>query len=224
MVQDGLSRRKEQLKVNVAEAALAYLDDYSIIGVGSGSTINCFIDALASVKHRLDGCVASSRATALRLRSVGIPVVDLSIAEPLELYVDGADEVTVRRDMIKGGGGALTREKIIATAAREFLCLVDESKLVQHLGKCPVAVEVIPLARSLVGRELVKLGGNPVYREHCVTDNGNIILDVSFLDLIDPLLMEQTINQIPGVVENGVFAKRLADRVLVACEDGIVVL
>ena len=224
MVDHELVRRKEQLKAKVAEAALAYLSDYSIIGVGSGSTVNYFIDALARVKHRIDGCVASSYATASRLKKAGIAVIDLPAAEPLGLYVDGADEVTLRRDMIKGGGGALTREKIIATASHAFICLVDESKLVSHLGRFPVAVEVIPLARSLVGRELVKLGGDPVYREHYVTDNGNIILDVFNLDLADPLAMENAINLITGVVENGVFAKRLADRVLVAREDGIVVL
>ena len=224
MAQQISNQHQEQLKINVAQAALAYLRDYSIIGVGSGSTVNYFIDALAGVKHRLDGCVAGSLATAARLRRAGIPVIELSMADPLALYIDGADEVTARHDMIKGGGGALTREKIIATAAREFICLVDESKVVSRLGQFPIAVEVIPLARSLVGRELVKLGGDPMYREQVVTDNGNIILDVFSLDLSDPVAMENAINQIPGVVENGLFARRLADRVLVAREGDVVIL
>lgn len=218
------NKHQEQLKENVAQAALAYLEDHAIIGVGSGSTVNYFIDALADVRHRIDGCVAASVATAQRLKHAGIPVIELSVAEPLGLYIDGADEITSARCMIKGGGGALTREKIIATVAKSFLCLVDESKVVQRLGQFPIAVEVIPLARSLVGRELVKLGGDPAYREHYMTDNGNIILDVYSLDLTDPLAIEHAINQIPGVVENGVFARRTADRVLIAGDAGITVL
>ena len=224
MTHQASSRQQNQLKMNVAEAALAYLDDHALIGVGSGSTVQYFIEALSRVAHRIDGCVAASCTTAACLKRYGIPVIDLSIAEPLGLYVDGADEVTSRREMIKGGGGALTREKIIATSARTFLCLVDQSKLVTHLGHFPVAVEVVPLARSLVGRALVQLGGDPIYREHFVTDNGNIILDVHHLDLSEPWAMERAINELPGVVENGIFAKRLADRVLVASEKGVAVL
>ena len=216
--------QNESLKKNVAQAALEYLDDHAIIGIGSGSTIHYFIDALAGIKHRIEGCVASSVVTASRLKAVGLPLIELSMAEPVALYVDGADEVTAHRTMIKGGGGAFTREKIIAMVARDFLCLVDESKVVPYLGHFPVAVEVIPMARSLVGRALVKLGGQPVYREQCITDNGNIILDVFQLDITDPLAMERAINQIPGVVDNGLFASRLADKVLVAHQDGSVVL
>jgi ribose 5-phosphate isomerase A len=204
------------LKRDVAQAALAYIDDHRVIGLGSGSTVNYFIEALARIKHRLDGCVAGSEATAQRLTALGIPVLALSLAEPLALYIDGADEVTRDGMMIKGGGGALTREKIIASCAAEFICLVDESKVVNRLGQFPIAVEVIPLARSLVGREMVKLGGQPLYREHFITDNGNIILDGFNFNVTNPLALENALNQIPGVVENGVFARRRADKTLVA--------
>ncbi len=211
---------KEALKQKVAQAALAYVAEHRIIGIGTGSTVNYFITALAASKYRLEGCVASSEATADRLKALGIPVIPLSFANPLALYIDGADEVTQDGVMIKGGGGALTREKIIATCAEKFLCLVDESKLVKRLGKFPVAVEVIPLARGLVGREMVKLGGNPVYREQMTTDNGNIILDGYNFDVTNPLALENALNQLTGVVENGVFAKRRADQVLVAYANG----
>lgn len=214
---------QEQLKYNAAEAALNYIGDHTIIGVGTGSTIKYFIQMLGRIKHQLDGCVASSISTAMLLREVGIPVLELTCVEPLGLYIDGADEVTSSCMMIKGGGAALTREKIIATVAREFICIVDESKWVTDLGQFPIAVEVLPLARSLVGREILKLGGEPVYREHCVTDNGNIIIDVFGLDLTHPVMMEEAINLIPGVVENGLFAKRKASRVLVARQNEVVV-
>lgn len=204
------------LKKHVAEEALKHLGDVTTLGVGTGSTVNYFIEALASIKHRIDGCVASSKATEAKLREVGLPVITLAVAEPLALYVDGADEVTRHKSMIKGGGGALTREKIIANAAKNFLCLVDESKLVRRLGAFPVAVEVIPMARSLAARALVKLGGDPIYREGFVTDNGNYILDVHHLNLDEPMAMEEAIQLIPGVVDNGIFAKRPADKVLVA--------
>ena len=210
------------LKLKVAKAALAYVEDNMIVGVGTGSTVNYFIKELGMIKHRIDACVASSKATELRLREIGIRVIDLNVAGDVALYIDGADEVNARREMIKGGGGALTREKIIATVAQHFICIVDETKVVSHLGRFPIAVEVLPLARSFVARELVKLGGDPEYREGFITDNGNIILDVFNLNIDVPTLLEEAINTIPGVVENGVFAKRLADRVLVAGKDGLI--
>lgn len=211
----------DHLKARVAEVALEHLGDVTTLGIGTGSTVTYFIEALATIKHRIEGCVASSEATKAKLREVGLPVIELAVAEPLDLYVDGADEVTQHRSMIKGGGGALTREKILANAAKTFICLVDESKLVGRLGVFPVAVEVIPMARSLAARALVKLGGDPVYREGFVTDNGNIILDVHNLNLNEPMAMEEAIQLIPGVVDNGIFAKRPADKVLVARESGI---
>ena len=210
-----------ELKQKVAKAALAYLDDHVIIGVGSGSTVNYFINELASIKHRIDGCVASSKATESRLRALGIPVIDLNALACVPIYIDGADEVNDEHQMIKGGGGALTREKIIASASLQFLCIVDESKVVKRLGGFPIAVEVLPMARSFVGRELVKLGGFPQYREGFVSDNGNIIIDVFHLDVSAPLALEEAINSIPGVVENGLFGKRLANAVLVAKANGV---
>ena len=205
-----------ELKEKVAKAALDYIDDNMIVGVGTGSTVNYFIKALATIKHRIDACVASSKATEQQLRALGLPVIDLNSAGELPIYIDGADEVTARHEMIKGGGGALTREKVMATAAKKFICIVDHTKVVKRLRDFPIAVEVIPMARSFVARELVKLGGSPEYREGFVTDNGNIILDVFNLDLTHPL--EEAINLIPGVLENGLFLKRLADVVLVADE------
>ncbi|MDF1646557.1 MAG: ribose-5-phosphate isomerase RpiA [Legionellaceae bacterium] len=209
------------LKRAVARAALEHLDDVTILGIGTGSTVSCFIEALADIKHRIEGCVSSSDATTQALREAGLPVLDLALADPLALYVDGADEVTQHKSMIKGGGGALTHEKIIASAANKFMCLVDESKTVSRLGNFPVAVEVLPMARSLVARALVKLGGDPVYREGFITDNGNCILDVFHLNLDEPMAMEAAIKLLPGVVENGIFAKRPADMVLVGRQSGI---
>ncbi len=211
-----------ELKAKAAKAALAYVDDNMIIGVGTGSTVHYFIEELSSIKHRIDACVASSKATEEHLKQLGIPQVDLNAAAELALYVDGADEVNVRHEMVKGGGGALTREKIIANVATQFICIVDETKLVKTLGAFPIAVEVIPMARSFVAREMVKIGGSPVYREGFITDNGNIILDVFHLTLDLPKQLEDAINSIPGVVENGLFSKRLADKVLVASERGVV--
>jgi ribose 5-phosphate isomerase A len=213
-----------ELKIKVAKAALAYVDDNMIVGVGTGSTTDYFIKELATIKHRIDACVASSKVTELRLRELGIPVIDLNAAGDLPIYIDGADEVNARRETIKGGGGALTREKIIATVAKQFICMVDDTKVVSHLGRFPIAVEVLPIARSFVARELVKLGGDPQYREGFVTDNGNIILDVFNLNIGAPIALENAINMIPGVVENGLFASRLADRVLVASKDGVITI
>ncbi|MFA5960923.1 MAG: ribose-5-phosphate isomerase RpiA [Tatlockia sp.] len=212
------------LKQQAAQAALAYLEDDTVIGIGTGSTVNYFIDELAKIKHRIDACVASSKATEARLRAAGIAVIDLNAVSDLPLYIDGADEVTSNHQLIKGGGGAMTREKIIAQVAREFICIVDESKVVTRLGAFPLAVEVLPIARSYVARELVKLGGDPEYREGFITDNGNVILDVFNLELIDALSLEEAIKLIPGVVENGLFAKRLADKVLVASASGVTTL
>ncbi len=209
------------LKAQAAKAALAYVEDDMIVGVGTGSTVNYFIAELAAIKHRIDACVASSKATEERLRKAGIPIIDLNATNELPIYIDGADEVNGRHEMIKGGGGALTREKIIASAARQFICIVDESKVVKNLGEFPLPVEVIPMARSFVARELVKLDGDPVYREGFVTDNGNIILDVYNLPITAAVAMEEAIQLIPGVVENGLFAKRLADTVVVASESGV---
>lgn len=208
-------------KQQAARAALDYIDDDMIIGVGTGSTVNYFIEQLAGIKHRIDACVASSKATETRLRAAGIPVIDLNAAGDLAIYVDGADEINEQHEMIKGGGGALTREKIIASVARQFICIVDESKVVKQLGAFPLAVEVLPLARSYVARELVKLGGDPEYREGFITDNGNIILDVFNLEIRSSITLEEAIKVIPGVVESGLFAKRLADKAVVAGAEGL---
>lgn len=211
----------DELKKMAAKAALHHLKGYRIIGVGTGSTVNYFIEALADIKHEIEGCVASSNATEQRLKVLGIPVVELNDIVTLPLYVDGADEVTEARTMIKGGGGALTREKIIATAAETFICIVDETKRVTQLGAFPVAVEVIPMARMFVTQALINLGGTPTYRAEYMTDNGNIVLDVAGLPLNQPAQIEAAINLIPGVVENGVFGRRLADSVLMAEGAGV---
>ena len=203
-------------KRQAADGALEYVEIGSIVGVGTGSTTNHFIDALARVRHRIDGAVASSEATAERLRGRGIRVADLNAVDEVSVYVDGADECTRHRQLVKGAGGALTREKIIAAAARKFVCIVDDSKLVDVLGTAaPVPVEVIPMARGYAARQLVALGGNPFWREGAVTDNGNLILDVHDLDLLDPADAESTLNQITGAVANGLFARRRADVVLI---------
>lgn len=208
-------------KKAAAEAALAYLPDDKIIGVGTGSTANFFIDALASVKGRIEGTVASSEASAERLRSHAIRVFDLNAVDAVAVYVDGADEATKNLNLTKGGGGALTREKIVAAVAEKFVCIADESKLVDRLGAFPLPVEVIPMARGHVARELVKLGGNPFWREGFVTDNGNLILDVHNLDIMQPPELEATINQITGVVSNGLFARRGADVLLIGSDSGV---
>jgi len=213
---------QDQLKAQVAQAAMAYVEDDMIVGVGTGSTVNHFIEALAAKKGSIEGTVASSEESARRLKELGIPVFDLNSVNQVHVYIDGADEVDAYLYTIKGGGGALTREKIIATVAKKFICIVDESKRVDILGvDFPLPVEVIPLARSYVAREIVKLGGDPVYRENFVTDNGNIILDVHNLKIMQPLTLEQTINNIVGVVCNGIFSHRAADVLLVAKESGV---
>jgi ribose 5-phosphate isomerase A len=210
-----------ELKVKAAQEAIKYIEDNTIIGVGTGSTVNCFIKELALIKHRIDACVASSRATEELLRAAGIPVIDLNAAVDLPLYVDGADEITAQGSMIKGGGGALTREKIIANVAQKFICIVDETKVLKQLGAFPIAVEVIPMARSFVARQLVHLGGDPEYRDGFVSDNGNIILDVFNLPMDNLVDLENSINMIPGVVENGLFARREADTILVATKQEV---
>ncbi len=216
---------QDTLKKAVAQAAVDYiapkLNSDSIVGVGTGSTANCFIDALAEIKHTFDGAVASSNATAERLEAHGIKVFDLNSVADMEFYIDGADETNEYLELIKGGGGALTREKIVAAVAKQFLCIVDASKQVPLLGSFPLPVEVIPLARSYVARELVKLGGDPEYREGFVTDNGNLILDVHNLSISAPADLERSINQITGVVTNGLFAVRPADVLFVGSSSGV---
>jgi ribose 5-phosphate isomerase A len=211
---------QEDLKRVAAEAALKYLPDGGIIGVGTGSTVNHFIDLLAKIKGRFDGAVSSSEASTARLKSHGIPVLDLNACGDLEVYVDGADESNHQLQLIKGGGGALTREKIIAGASRKFVCIADESKLVRVLGAFPLPVEVIPMARSFVARRLVKLGGTPVWREGFVTDNGNLILDVKGLEIMEPAKLEDAINRIAGVVTVGLFAHRPADLLILGTPSG----
>jgi len=211
---------QDELKQAVARAAIDYVPQ-GIIGVGTGSTANFFIDELAKVKSRFDGAVASSEATAQRLKSHGIPVYELNDVGELEIYVDGADEITKHMHMIKGGGGALTREKIVAACAKKFICLADASKLVDLLGQFPLPVEVIPMARSYVARELTKLGGQPRLRDGFITDNGNVILDVVGLTIMNPVELETKLNQIVGVVTNGLFALRPADVLLLGTTDGV---
>lgn len=212
---------QDQLKKAVAEAALAYVEKGEILGVGTGSTANFFIDALASLKQHIPAAVASSKATAERLQKIGIEVVDLNSVDSLSIYVDGADEINAQLHMIKGGGGALTREKIVAAVAKKFICIADASKKVDVLGRFPLPVEVIPMARSYVARELVKLGGSPVYRQGFVTDNGNVILDTYGLSIVDPKGLETTLNQLTGVVTNGLFARRGADVLLLGTGNGV---
>lgn len=216
---------QDELKRQVARAAFELVDkkfdDKMIIGVGTGSTANYFIDELAALRTDINATVASSEESAKRLKQHGIPVIDLNAAGEVAIYVDGADEANHHLQLIKGGGAALTREKIIAAASKEFICIADESKLVDTLGEFPLPVEVIPLARSHVGRQIVKLGGDPVYREGCVTDNGNHILDVYNLSILDPRKLESELNQITGVVTNGLFAEKPADLLILGTQDGV---
>jgi len=208
-------------KKQAAEAALEFIEDDWIIGVGTGSTVNYFIDALARIKGQIDAAVSSSDASTQRLQALGIPILDLNAAGPLPIYIDGADETNSRLQLIKGGGGALTREKIIAGASETFICIADESKQVDVLGRFPLPVEVVPMARSFVARELLKQGGQPVWREGFVTDNGNCILDVHNLKIIAPAKLEAELNNIPGVVTVGIFAQRPADILLLATGQGV---
>ena len=213
---------QDELKQKVAQAALPYVRDVGISGVGTGSTVNHFIDYLADFKADIEGAVSSSIVSTERLKKIGIPVLDLNAVGTLDVYVDGADEVNPHKHMVKGGGGALTREKIIAAASRKFVCIVDETKCVDVLGAFPLPVEVIPMARSYVARELVKLGGQPVWRENYITDNHNEILDVHNLSILDPTKLEEVINNIVGVVTVGIFALRAADIVLIGKGDEVI--
>ncbi len=212
---------QQELKMQAAAEALKQVDDGMVLGVGTGSTVNCLIGLLGQSGVRLDAAVSSSEQTTERLKAIGIRVIDLNQAGALDLYIDGADEVDNHKRLIKGGGGALTREKIIAGASRRFTCIVDSSKLVDVLGDFPLPIEVIPMARSLVSRKAVELGGQPVYREGFVTDNGNVIVDIRNLKIVDPTTLEQQLNNLPGVVCCGLFALRAADEVIVASSNGI---
>ena len=216
---------KDELKRAVAQAAFEHvesmLDDETIVGVGTGSTANFFIEELGKISHKLNGTVASSEESARRLKEHNIPVFDLNAVGEISVYVDGADEANDHLQLIKGGGAALTREKIIAAASKEFVCIADDSKLVSTLGKFPLPVEVIPMARSYVARQIVKLGGDPVYRENCVTDNSNHIIDVFNLEILNPRKLEYDLNQITGVVASGLFANRGADRLLLGSITGV---
>ncbi|TGN99820.1 ribose 5-phosphate isomerase [Candidatus Thiomargarita nelsonii] len=214
----------DEKKQQVAKAALEYVVEDSIIGIGTGSTANHFIDALATIKHKIEGTVASSNATADRLKSHGIPVFELNSVDEISVYLDGADETNQYLHLIKGGGGALTREKIVAAVSKRFICIADDSKLVDILGKFPLPIEVIPMARSYVARELVKLGGKPIWREGFTTDNGNVILDVHNLKISEPVKLETQLNEITGVVTNGLFASRPADVLLLGSDKGVRIL
>ena len=215
---------QDEKKRAVAKAALSYVYPNSIIGVGTGSTVNYFIDGLADIREDIRAAVSSSEQSTKKLLELGIEVLDLNSVGNIEIYVDGADEITEHKHMIKGGGAALTREKIVAAVADKFICIIDDTKQVPMLGKFPLPVEVIPMARSYVARELLKLGGDPVYREGVVTDNGNVIIDVHNLKIMDPVELETKIDGIVGVVTNGLFAKRGANTVLVGTDEGVVTI
>ncbi len=215
---------QDEKKKQVAEAALAYVEDDTIIGVGTGSTVNFFIECLASIKHRIDGAVSSSDATEALLKQHNIPVISLNSANDIPVYIDGADEATKYLHLIKGGGGALTREKIVAAVSKKFVCIIDETKLVDVLGTFPLPIEVIPMAQSYIAREIIRLGGQPILREEFTTDNGNIILDVHNLSILKPVELEQELNKLAGVVTNGLFAQRPADILLLASDNGVQIL
>jgi len=221
LAQQEKTMTQDELKQAVARAAIDYVPVGTIVGVGTGSTANFFIDELAKIKGKIDGTVASSVASAERLKGHGIPVYDLNAVDGLSVYVDGADESTRHLHLVKGGGGALTREKIVAAASDKFVCIADESKLVDYLGKFPLPIEVIPMARGYVAREIVKLGGEPVLRQNFTTDNGNIILDVHNWEIMEPVKLEQELNNITGVVTNGLFAMRPADVLLLGTPEGV---
>jgi len=215
---------QDEMKKAAAIKALEFIKNDTIVGVGTGSTVNYFIDALASIKNNIEGAVSSSEVSSKRLKAHGIEVFDLNNIDILDVYVDGADEITKHMSMIKGGGAALTREKIVAAVAKQFICIADDSKQVEILGDFPLPVEVIPMARSYVARELVKLGGDPEYRQGVVTDNGNVIIDVHNLSIIDPKKLEADINSIVGVVTNGLFAERGADILVLGTKDGVEII
>ena len=212
---------QDEKKKAAALAAIKYVEDGAIVGVGTGSTVNYFIEALGSAAIKIAGAVSSSDASSERLKALGIEVFDLNSVGSFDIYVDGADEITQHRHMIKGGGAALTREKIVAAVAREFICIIDDTKLVPVLGSFPLPVEVIPMARSYVAREIVKLGGDPEYRTGVVTDNGNVILDVHNMAILNPVELEEKLNNIVGVVCNGLFAQRGADIVITGTDTGV---
>ena len=216
-----VDNQQDQLKQEVAKAAIEYVVEDTIIGIGTGSTANFFIDELAKIKHKIEGTVASSEASADRLRGHGISVFDLNSVNEISVYIDGADESNEQLHLMKGGGGALTREKIVAAVSNKFVCIADGSKLVDVMGKFPLPVEVIPMARSYVARQIVKLGGDPVWRENFTTDNGNQILDIHNLNITDPKGLEQQLNNIVGVVTNGLFALRHADILMLGTADGV---
>ena len=215
---------QDDKKKAAAYAALKYIEEGAIVGVGTGSTVNYFIDALADIKHNIQGAVSSSEASTERLKAMGIEVFDLNSVDKFDIYVDGADEITQHKHMIKGGGAALTREKIVAAVADKFICIIDDTKQVPILGQFPLPVEVIPMARSYVAREIVKLGGDPTYRQGVITDNGNVILDVFNLTILNPVELERQLNAIVGVVTNGLFADRGADVVLVGTGNGVEII
>ncbi|HIF50547.1 MAG TPA: ribose-5-phosphate isomerase RpiA [Thiotrichaceae bacterium] len=212
---------QDDKKREVAKAAVSYIEDDTIVGVGTGSTVNFFIEELAKIKGRIDGAVSSSVASEKLLKQLHIPVLQLNSVIEIPVYVDGADEATEHRHLIKGGGGALTREKIVAAASKQFVCIIDDSKMVPMLGEFPLPVEVIPMAQSYVARQISKLGGQPVLREGFTTDNGNIILDIQNMKIDDPVEFEHNLNQIVGVVTNGLFAHRPADILLIASDEGV---
>jgi len=215
---------QDDKKKAAAKAALKYIEEGAIVGVGTGSTVNYFIDALADIKHDIQGAVSSSEGSTERLKAMGIEVFDLNSIDTFDIYVDGADEITEHKHMIKGGGAALTREKIVAAVADKFICIIDDTKQVPILGQFPLPVEVIPMARSYVAREIVKLGGDPTYRQGVITDNGNVILDVFNLTILNPVELERQLNAIVGVVTNGLFADRGADVVLVGTGNGVEII
>jgi len=215
---------QDEMKKAAAITALEFIKNDTVVGVGTGSTVNYFIDALATIKNTIEGAVSSSEESSKRLKAHGIEVFDLNSVDVLDVYVDGADEITKYMSMIKGGGAALTREKIVAAVAKQFICIADDSKQVEILGDFPLPVEVIPMARSYVARELVKLGGDPEYRQGVITDNGNVILDVHNLSIIDPKKLEADINAIVGVVTNGLFAQRGADILVLGTKSGVEII
>jgi ribose 5-phosphate isomerase A len=221
MHKETMTQTQDEQKREAAQAAIQHIPIGSIVGVGTGSTVNYFIDELAKIKHKIDGAVASSDDTAQRLKNHHIEVLDLNSVSDIPVYVDGADEITEHLHMIKGGGGALTREKIVAATAKKFVCVADQSKLVSVLGAFPLPVEVIPMARSYVARRIVHLSGHPILREEFITDNGNVILDVHGLKILNPTELEMDLNQIAGIVTNGLFAKRSADVLLLGTDNGV---